>query len=212
MRLNERSSTLATVRTSNVLARPGTPVMSECPPTNSDSSTCSTTSSWPMIALRISRSSDSRTKPSLSNNCSSPITCSSIAIRCPLRYLVVSTFSHWKKRGDEGLSPKPNATQVVSHGKERDINACLSALTLTLSQREREYFTVRRSSTTIPVLSRNSALLPARAEPRALLQAVFPKSGTRSQRCNSLRPHSEDPGPASPETLPAPRDIFSLRD
>src|ERR1051325_5552952 len=45
MRLNERSSTLAIVRISNVLASPGTPVTSAWPPTNSDTSAYAHTSS-----------------------------------------------------------------------------------------------------------------------------------------------------------------------
>jgi len=32
---------------------PGTPVIRQCPPAKNDSSTCSTTSSWPMITRRI---------------------------------------------------------------------------------------------------------------------------------------------------------------
>ena len=45
MRLNFRSSTSAMVRTSSVLARPGTPTMRQWPPTNSAISTCSMTAS-----------------------------------------------------------------------------------------------------------------------------------------------------------------------
>src|SRR6185369_10806454 len=80
MRLKERSSTLAMVRTSNVFARPGTPVMIEWPPTNSASSTCSTTSSWQIIAFLISRKRRSRAEPSLSSICSSLIVSCSTAM------------------------------------------------------------------------------------------------------------------------------------
>src|SRR5829696_3253521 len=47
--------------------------MIEWPPTNSASSTCSTTSSCPIIAFLISRSRRSRAVPSLSSSCSSEI-------------------------------------------------------------------------------------------------------------------------------------------
>src|SRR5690606_5230533 len=51
IRENFRFSTCASVCTSSVFARPGTPISSELPPTNSDSSMCSTTCSCPMISL-----------------------------------------------------------------------------------------------------------------------------------------------------------------
>ena len=54
MREKLKSRTSATVRTSRVLASPGTPTSREFPPTKRERSTCSTTSSWPMIRLRIS--------------------------------------------------------------------------------------------------------------------------------------------------------------
>src|ERR1035437_8271402 len=51
MRLNERSSTSPSVRTSSVLPSPGTPSSSTCPPANSAISVPSTTESWPTITL-----------------------------------------------------------------------------------------------------------------------------------------------------------------
>ena len=51
MRENLRSSTCAIVWMSSVLARPGTPTIRLLPPANSDSSTSSMTSSWPMMSL-----------------------------------------------------------------------------------------------------------------------------------------------------------------
>ena len=54
MRLKLRSSTSASVLISSVLARPGTPVIRQCPPVNSAVSTRSITSSWPTMTLRIS--------------------------------------------------------------------------------------------------------------------------------------------------------------
>ena len=45
---------LAIVLMSSVFARPGTPVMIECPPTRREVNTCSTTLSCPTISLRIS--------------------------------------------------------------------------------------------------------------------------------------------------------------
>ena len=54
MRENLRSSTRAIVWTSSVFARPGTPMIRQLPPANSAMSTCSMTSSWPMMILRSS--------------------------------------------------------------------------------------------------------------------------------------------------------------
>ncbi len=51
MRENFSSSTRASVWISSVLASPGTPTIRLLPPTNSDSSTCCTVSSWPMISF-----------------------------------------------------------------------------------------------------------------------------------------------------------------
>ena len=52
MRLNTRPSVCAIVRTSSVLAVPGTPVIRQWPPTNRAIITCSRTSSWPTITRR----------------------------------------------------------------------------------------------------------------------------------------------------------------
>src|ERR1017187_1047708 len=49
MRLNTRPSVCAMVRTSSVLAVPGSPVIRQWPPTNSAIITCSKTSCWPTI-------------------------------------------------------------------------------------------------------------------------------------------------------------------
>src|SRR5215207_3375541 len=84
MRLKERSSTEAMVRTSSVFARPGTPVMMECPPTKSESSTSSTTSSCPLMALRISPIKLSRAAESRPSSSSSRSTFVSTAMRPPL--------------------------------------------------------------------------------------------------------------------------------
>ena len=54
MRLKSRSRIAASVLIRSVLARPGTPVMRQCPPVNSASSTCSTTSSCPTMTFRSS--------------------------------------------------------------------------------------------------------------------------------------------------------------
>src|SRR3954467_10160005 len=51
MRLNFSSSTLASVATSRVFARPGTPTIRLLPPTNSDSRIRSMTSDCPMMRL-----------------------------------------------------------------------------------------------------------------------------------------------------------------
>ena len=56
MRLKRRSSDRASVFTSSVLASPGTPCSSPCPPASSAISTCSTTSCWPMITRRTAAS------------------------------------------------------------------------------------------------------------------------------------------------------------
>ena len=63
MRENLRSSTCAIVLMSSVFARPGTPTMRLLPPVNSDSSTSSITSSWPMMSL--CSSADDRVVPGL---------------------------------------------------------------------------------------------------------------------------------------------------
>ena len=55
VRKNERSSTSLSVRTSNVLPRPGTPSSSTCPPENSAMSVLSTMRSWPTMELKIFR-------------------------------------------------------------------------------------------------------------------------------------------------------------
>jgi len=52
MRRKVRSSASPRLMMSRVLARPGTPVMRQCPPAKNDKSTCSTTSSWPMMTRR----------------------------------------------------------------------------------------------------------------------------------------------------------------
>ncbi len=52
MRLNDRPSASASVRTSSVFAVPGMPVMRQWPPTSIVSSRCSTTSSCPTMILR----------------------------------------------------------------------------------------------------------------------------------------------------------------
>ena len=54
MRLNDRSRICATVLMSSVFARPGTPVIRQCPPVKSAIRTWSMTSSWPTMTLRIS--------------------------------------------------------------------------------------------------------------------------------------------------------------
>ena len=55
MRRNDRLRILATVLTSSVLASPGTPTSRTWPRANRPVRSCSTTSSWPMITLPISR-------------------------------------------------------------------------------------------------------------------------------------------------------------
>ena len=55
MRLKMSPRVCAMVRTSSVLAVPGRPVMRQCPPTNSEIMTCSSTSSWPTITRRTCR-------------------------------------------------------------------------------------------------------------------------------------------------------------
>src|SRR5213594_2443479 len=68
--------------------------MIEWPPTKSESNTCSTTSSCPIIAFRISRSRSSRAAPSLSSSCSSLIVSWSTAMGdvFPLSYPIISDF------------------------------------------------------------------------------------------------------------------------
>src|SRR6185437_6966255 len=57
--------------TSNVLARPGAPVIKQCPPENSASRICSTTSFWPTITLASSVSMRARPLMSFSTACAS---------------------------------------------------------------------------------------------------------------------------------------------
>src|SRR3954454_17149893 len=59
-RLNEPPRTSATVLTVSVLARPGTPSSSTCPPARSATSTRSSIASWPTITRLISNSAVSR--------------------------------------------------------------------------------------------------------------------------------------------------------
>jgi len=66
IRLNERSNTLASVLTSSVLARPGAPVIRQCPPESRAISICSTTSSCPMMTFRSSLPMRSRAPESFS--------------------------------------------------------------------------------------------------------------------------------------------------
>ena len=56
MRLKLRCNTWATVAINSVLARPGTPVIIECPPVSIEIMTWSTTSFWPTMILRTSLS------------------------------------------------------------------------------------------------------------------------------------------------------------
>src|SRR5262245_27788999 len=63
MRLNWQSKMRPSTRTSSVLAVPGIPSMSTCPPANRQTSTCSITSSWPTMTLAISRRADSNRFP-----------------------------------------------------------------------------------------------------------------------------------------------------
>src|SRR3954451_21305369 len=60
MRLNSRSRMSASVLIRSVFASPGTPVIRQWPPVNSAISTCSTTSSCPMMTLRSSARMRSR--------------------------------------------------------------------------------------------------------------------------------------------------------
>src|SRR5689334_11893816 len=53
MRLNGHAKMRASTRTSSVLAVPGMPSIRTWPPANRHTSTCSTTSSWPMNTLAM---------------------------------------------------------------------------------------------------------------------------------------------------------------
>ena len=53
-RENSRLSMWEMVLTSSVLAKPGAPVMRQCPPAKSEIRSCSTTSFWPTMVLRSS--------------------------------------------------------------------------------------------------------------------------------------------------------------
>src|SRR5579884_362007 len=57
--LKTQLNTRATARISNVLAVPGVPSIRTWPPANRQTSTCSTTSSWPTTTLAISRRASS---------------------------------------------------------------------------------------------------------------------------------------------------------
>src|SRR6266851_871858 len=66
IRLKSRWRMSASVLISSVFARPGTPVIRQCPPVNSAMSTCSTTASWPTMTLRSSVRMRSRPSATLS--------------------------------------------------------------------------------------------------------------------------------------------------
>src|SRR5262249_34045506 len=75
-----------------------------------------------------------------------------------------------------------------------------------------ESLTAPQSSITTPVLSRNSARLPARAALRALPQALFLTSDTHWRGCNWLLRRWVDPKPGPREILPVPVRIVSPQD
>src|SRR5439155_16023749 len=64
MRLNDRSMARAIVRTINVLASPGTPIIKQCPREKTAVSKSSTMCSWPTMTLAISAFRRLRLAPS----------------------------------------------------------------------------------------------------------------------------------------------------
>src|SRR5437588_1015644 len=103
MRVNFRSSTLASVATSSVLARPGTPTIRLLPPTKSVSSTSSMTSDCPMIRL-----------PSSSMICWRPtfiLSASAMSSADSKSTVSTATISPW----DQAIATDQRLTTLVRH-------------------------------------------------------------------------------------------------